>query len=74
MDKNSDLEAKNEVTEAMWKVALERVNGMIERERELISYPPGVSLWFYILNSLLARYNQGERTQCLYDEMMEVKE
>lgn len=75
MEKTGDLEAKNEVTEGMWADALERVNRLKERAMELMGYP-GVSMWFYLmtLSSLVTRYNQGERTQCLYDEMMEVEE
>lgn len=75
MKEKGDFEAKNEVTEAMWKEALERINRLKERAKEMIGYPGG-SMWFYlmVLADLVNRYNQGERTQCLYDEMMEVEE
>lgn len=64
-----------EVTDEMWKNALERVNRLMEQAKDLMGYP-GVSMWFFLLTlkELLDRYNQGERTQCLYDEMMEVEE
>lgn len=65
----------DEVTDEMWKNALERINRLMEHAKEMMGFP-GVSMWFYInvLEGLLNRYNQGERTQCLYDEMMEVEE
>jgi hypothetical protein len=64
-----------EVTVEMWEEALKRINRLMAHAQEMMEFP-GVSMWFYInvLEGLLARYNQGERTQCLYDEMMEVEE
>jgi hypothetical protein len=63
------------LTDGMWEQALQRVNQLMERARTMIGFRGG-SMWFYIavLEGLVARYNRGERTQCLYDEMMEVEE
>jgi hypothetical protein len=54
-----------------WESAEERVRDALETYKSLIGTPGAVmGFGIAILESLLNRYNSGERTQDLYDAMM----
>jgi hypothetical protein len=58
-----------------WEKAIKRLQVILGYYKE-VTGTPGVITGFgiMVIESLLARYNAGERTQTLYDEMMEIKE
>jgi hypothetical protein len=55
-----------------WEKAKQHLDEVLSQYQELIGMP-GVNPYFGIayLKNLLKRYEWGERTQDLYDEMME---
>lgn len=64
-----------DITEAQWTQAKNHFDIIMDSYKELLGQPGvmvGPALMF-TFEPLLHRYNSGERTQALYEEMVEVE-
>jgi hypothetical protein len=65
----------NNISTEEWEKAKKHTETILEYYKELIGVP-GVNTTIaitFVFEPLLRRYNSGERTQELYDEMMSVE-
>lgn len=61
------------LTDEDWTRAKQRLDDIVEQKRRLADLP-GVDIYLVMFtpNRILRRWNRGERTQELYDAMLEV--
>ncbi len=57
-----------------WEKAEQKLRDKLEQYQELVDMP-GVNPWFVLgmLSQLKARLDRGERTQALYDDIMDLE-
>lgn len=64
----------NQLTEQDWKEAEEKLE-RLERSIKETAQMPGANMFFIggVVSTLRGRFDKGERTESLYNEIMEMK-